>query len=92
MRYYTRFLYPNMCNSEIVHRKSMTMLDILQIFQVFFSSFFEKTIFCTVFRPKLSDKNDTKVRALFATPKVRKILTFQFFKLERCDRFVFRKK
>ena len=87
MRYDTRFLYPNRCNSEIVHRKSMTILDILQIFQAFFSSFSEKTIFCSVFRPKLSDKNDTKVRVLFATPKVRKILTFQFFKLERLDAF-----
>ena len=87
MRYDTRFLYLNRCNSEIVHRKSITILNILQIFQAFFSSFSEKTIFCPVFRPELSDKNDTKVRALFATPKVRKILTFQIFKLERLDAF-----
>jgi hypothetical protein len=58
-----------------------------QIFQVFFSSFSEKTFLFSVFRPELSDKNDTKVRALFATPKVRKILTFQIFKLERLDAF-----
>lgn len=87
MRYDTRFLHPNMCNSEIVHRKSMTILNILQIFQAFFSSFSEKTFLCSVFCPELSDKNDTKVRVLFATPKVRKILTFQIFKLERRDAF-----
>jgi hypothetical protein len=65
----------------------MTILNMRQIFQVFFSSFSEKTIFCSVFRPELSDKNDTKVRALFAAPKVRKILTFQIFKLERRGAF-----
>jgi hypothetical protein len=65
----------------------MTMLDILQIFQVFFSSFSEKTFLCSVFCPELSDKNNTKGRVLFATPKVRKILTFQIFKLERLDAF-----
>jgi hypothetical protein len=65
----------------------MTILNMRQIFQVFFSSFSEKTFLCSVFCPELSDKNDTKVSRLSATPKVRKILTFQIFKIERLDAF-----
>ena len=70
----------------------MTISNILQIFSDIFFIFSEKLFPWPNFWLAISDKNDTKIRKLSTTPKVRKILTFQIFKLERRDRFLFREK